>query len=65
MKMNDNTAKVMATVVIWTALACIFIFGIFSSGWRPLMNFPYLLMGAIFLLCAAAFGATVAVWRYK
>lgn len=60
--MNDHSAKMLSTVAIWIATACVFIFGVFRFNWNGV---PSGLLWTIVSLAIAsgAAMATQAVWR--
>jgi hypothetical protein len=59
--MDDNATKMFCTLGIWTAVACIFVFGIFDSNWTGV----YAVIAEVVMvvsICIAAAIATKAVW---
>jgi hypothetical protein len=60
--MNDHSAKMLSTLAIWIATACVFIFGVFRFNWTGV---PSGLLWTIVSLAIAsgAAVATQAVWR--
>jgi hypothetical protein len=61
--MDDNMAKVISTVSIWGAVACICIFGIFAKSWG-MTTLPFA-AGIVVTLGIAAAIATMAIWRER
>jgi hypothetical protein len=56
--MSEYTAKFSATFVVWSAVACICIFGVFRSGIDAFLAFLCVTMQS-----GMAAGATAAIWQ--
>ena len=56
--------RIIATLIIWTSIACIFIFGLFAQNWSGHLGGLMYMNISVTLACAAA-GSTVAVWYKK
>lgn len=56
--MTEHTSKMVATVGIWGALACIFIFGAFRINWEGGVE----LVLVVLILALAACASTIAIW---
>jgi hypothetical protein len=59
--MQDTTARTIATIAIWGALAVIFSCGIFHFSWSGDGALLVLLL-TVFIVCAAATISTACVW---
>ncbi|MEI7730886.1 MAG: hypothetical protein WCO56_15030 [Verrucomicrobiota bacterium] len=61
--MNDNLAKLLSTLAIWTATALIFILGFFKC---PVNGFAVFVWGGIGMgLAFAPAIATTAIWKHR
>ena len=58
--MQDNTARTIATVAIWAAVAIVLTFGAFRVNWDGYG--VVILLGCVVAVCTAAGYGTVAVW---
>ncbi len=60
----NETSRLLATTVVWTAVACTFIFGVFSKAW---VGSSALLVQMFMVLAIAGAGAfaTAAIWSFK
>jgi hypothetical protein len=56
--MGEHTAKFSSTFVVWSAVACICIFGVFRSGIDQILEFL-----CVTMLSGMAAGATATIWQ--
>jgi hypothetical protein len=61
--MKDSVAKLLATVAIWAAVACIFVFGLCPMNWSGQAVILFVVVSIVLAMCAM--GATAVIWRSR
>ena len=62
--MQDNTARTIATLGVWAAVAVILTLGVFGTTWGD--GYALLaLVVVVAVICWAAAGATASIWEWK
>jgi hypothetical protein len=62
--MAYTIARMMSTISVWAATACILILGVFKAGWPS----QFAVLGnflVVTVVCGAAFGSTATIWRLR
>jgi hypothetical protein len=59
--MKDNTAKMLGTVAIWSAVATSLIFGVFRMSWTGELSMLFMLL-IVLIICVSASISTMAIW---
>ena len=62
--MAYTIARMMSTIGVWAATACILTLGVFQAEWPS----QFAVLGNFFVVtvvCGAAFGSTATIWRLR
>jgi hypothetical protein len=59
--MNDSVAKLLATITVWIATACIFVYGLCQMNWSGQAVILFVVVSIVVAMCAM--GATAVIWR--
>ena len=62
--MAYTIARMMSTISVWVATACILILGVFQADWPS----EFAIVGhflTVTVVCGAAFGSTATIWRLR